>query len=236
MGHLARFLAQVQLQVHVGKVQMTESKVIAIARGFARTPRRVQHFDRLRVFPAQAVEVGDVVVGLRDQQRHVVLLANRARPLVGGEGARKIVEADQAHGHVAEHHGEALRVPVGHQSLVSSLVVRKGFFEAVLAVKNVAGIDFQARKAPGLVEPREDVSGAPPRGGGPVVLSHEDERLDGTAQGARCFLPVLKRLVDLNGPLVVRDGRPIVTARVERIGHGAEAERNGLFSAEPPGN
>ncbi len=97
------------------------------------------------------MEIGNVVISLRHEKRHVVLLAEGAGSLVGGQGARKIIQTDQADGHIAEDDSHSFGVLVWHQFCVSALVVRDGLFEPVLAVIDVADVDFQPGQAPRVV-------------------------------------------------------------------------------------
>src|SRR6266850_19709 len=134
--------------------------MIGISSVFAGAPGGVQRLDGAAVFSAQIVEIRDVVVRLRDEQRHIVLLAERTRSLIRRERTRKIVETDQADGHVAEEYSESLGVLVRHQTCIGALVVRDRFLEAVLTVIDIADIDFEPGQTPGIVQAFKYLAGA----------------------------------------------------------------------------
>ena len=93
MGHFAGFFAEVQLQVNVGQVQMAKRKVISVAGDLTGAPSSVERLNPATVLAAQVIQVSNVVIRLGHKQRHVVLLAKCAGSLVGGQSARKIVQA-----------------------------------------------------------------------------------------------------------------------------------------------
>src|ERR1700675_1782950 len=159
--------------------------MISVASGFAGAPRRIERLDGTAVLAAEVIEISNVVIRLRHQKRHVVLLAERTGSPVGGQGPRKIIQADQADRHIAEDHGDSLGVFVWHQFGVSALVMRDGLFETVLAVIDDPYFYFQACQAPGIIETRKNFSRtfcSPKR---LVVLTREDHRLDRAAQSPR---------------------------------------------------
>ena len=230
--HFARLLAQVQLEVDVGEVEVAKSEMIRIADGLAGAASRIERLDCAAVFPAQVVQVGNVVVGLRDQQGHAVLFADRAGSPVGGECPGKVVQADEADGHVAENHSHGLVVLVRRKALIGPLVMREGFLESILAVIDVADVDFEPRQAEGLIEPGENIP-RPVRGiEGAVIFAKKNQRLDGGAQRAGGLVPDAQRGINLKGLFVMLDGGAIVARDIESIGLGAEAEGNLLFASQ----
>ena len=88
-----------------------------------------------------------------------MLCAKGTSSLVSCQGARKVVQADQADRHVAEHDGNTFHIFVRNQALVGALVVSDGFLKPILAVVDIADIDFQSREAPLVIEAREYFSG-----------------------------------------------------------------------------
>jgi hypothetical protein len=212
---------------------MTESEMIGVAGDLTGTPRGKQHFDGPAVFAAEIVQVGDVVVGLIAQQRHAVALARFAGFLITLERAGKVIQADQAHRHVAKDDGDALGVFVRQQASVSALVVSDGFLETILAVKDVAEVDFKPRETPRVVETGEDFLGAVCRFEGFIVLTQQDERLDGTAQSARGLFLDLRRIVQFDGLFVMFDRRGVISAGVERISLGAQTQSQTFVAAQP---
>ncbi len=230
VSHFAGFLAEVQLQINVGEIQMAEREVIGIADGFAGAAGGVEGFDGVAVFAAKIVEIGDVVIRLGHEERHVVFVTEGAGTLVGGKGAGKIVEADEADGHVAEDDGDAFRIFVRHQFAVRVFVVRDGFFEPILAVVNVADVDFKAGEAPAIVKARENFAGALDGLKGLVVFADEDQGLNGTAQCAAHFLPGAQGFVDLKGAVVMLDGSAMISSGIKCVGHSAQGQSVGFLA------
>ncbi len=216
-GHFPGFFAQIQFEVNVRKIQIAKCLMVGVAGGLAGAPRRVELLDSDAVFAAEIMEVRDVVVGLRHQQRHAVLLAQLASLLVAIQRSGKIIQINQTHRQIAEDGGHCFAVFVGHQADVGALVVCDRFFEPVLAVIDVANVDFQPRQAPCIVEPRKDV----PRAFGslkrPVILAKEDQRLNRAAESSRRFILIVQFFVKLESLLVVFDGPGVVPACVQRV-------------------
>src|SRR5580700_1499189 len=79
VSHFAGFFAEVELEIDFGKIEVAESEVIGVAGDLAGAARGEKHFNGAAVFAAKIVEVGDVVVGLIAQERHVVADAEFAR-------------------------------------------------------------------------------------------------------------------------------------------------------------
>src|SRR5260370_12988864 len=211
---------------------MKYREVIGIASGFPGAPGGVECLDGAAVLAAKVVEIGNVVIRLGHEKRHVVLLAEGAGSLISGQGARKIIKTDQADCHVAEDNGDAFGVFVRHQFGVSALVVCDRFFEPVLAVIDVPDVDFQASQAPWIVQTRKYLPGAISGLKRPVVLAHEDHGLDGTAQSPRGFIPNAQRLVKPESLLMVLDGGPIIAGGIKSVRLGAQTKRQNLFPAQ----
>ena len=103
--------------------------------------------------------------------------------------------------------------------------MRDGFFKAVLAVIDVADVDFQARETVLVAQASEYFSGVFRGAKCLVVFPEQYQRLNGGAQSARSFLPVAQRFVQLEGLLVMRDRRTVVAGGIKRIGLRAQAKR-----------
>ena len=73
-----------------------------------------------------------------------VLFAEGPGAAMGRQGSREIVQADQAHRHVAQRHRDPFDVLVGQQLLVGLFVAAECLREAVLAVIDVSDGDLQA--------------------------------------------------------------------------------------------
>ncbi len=71
--------------------------MIGVTSSLAGAPRRIEHFDGLAIFAPEIVQVSDIVIGLRHQQWHAVLLAQLASLLIAIQRPRKIVQIDEAH-------------------------------------------------------------------------------------------------------------------------------------------
>src|SRR5215467_3919061 len=134
--------------------------MIGVSNSFTSTPCGIKGLDRAAVFAAEVIQISDVVIRLSDQQRHVMLSAKRTRPLISGQSPRKVVQTDQAHRHVAENDRDSLHILVSQHALVSTLIMSDGFLKAVLAVIDIADIDFQSCETPLVIETGEDFSGA----------------------------------------------------------------------------
>src|ERR1700674_1223488 len=206
--------------------------MISVASGFAGAPRRIERLDGTAILAAEVIEISNVVIRLRHEERHVVLRAERTGSPVGGQGPRKIIEADQGDRHIAEHDGDSLRIFVWHQFGVSALVMRDRLFEAVLAVIDVPDVYFQAGQAPWIVQTRKNfprtVRSLKPL----CVTNREDHRLDRTAQSPRGFVPNAQRLVKPDSLLMVLDGGVVIAGGIESVGLCAQAKRQSLFPAQ----
>jgi hypothetical protein len=169
---------------------------------------------------------------LGDEQRHVVLLAEPACALVAIERTGEIVQADKAHGHIAQDHGHVFPILMMVKSVAGALVVVHGFFEAILAMENISDVIFESGDAAGFAEALEDFAGAAGSFEGFIVFPKQNERLDGTAESARGFFPNAKSLVHLDSLFMMLDSGAIVSAGVESVGFGARAESDVFFAAQ----
>src|SRR6202521_1241049 len=206
--------------------------VIGVASDFTSAPRRIERLDGTAVLAAEVIEISNVVIRLRHEERHVALLAERAGSPVGGQGPRKIIQADQADSHIAEDDCDSLRVFVWHQFGVSALVVRDRLFETVLAVIDVSNVYFQTGQAPWIVQTRKNFSRTVRSLKRLVVLTREDHRLDRTAQSPRGFVPNAQRLVKPHSLLMVLDGGAVIAGGIESVCHCAQPKRQSLFPAQ----
>ena len=107
-----------------------------------------------------------------------------------------------------------------------------GFFEAVLAVEDVADVVVEVGDAPGFADTDEDFSRFFGGVEGAVVFAKQNERLDGAAEGASGFFQVAEGLVHFDSLLVMLDGGAIISAGVESVGLGASAEGDVFFAAQ----
>src|SRR5439155_24592448 len=123
---------------------MPRSAMVGVTAEFTGAASREEPFDGAAVFTAEIVEISDVVVGLVAKAGHVVLHTQGAGLAVTIQGARKIVEADETHGHVVEGDGHVLPGFVGGKGMIGALVIVQGLVEAILAVKNVANVIVEA--------------------------------------------------------------------------------------------
>src|SRR5277367_2932796 len=206
--------------------------MIGVVGYFAGATRSEEHFYRATVFAAEIVEIRDVVVGLIAKKGHVVANAEFTGSAIAIERLGKIVQADEAHGHVVEGDGGALPIFVMGERFVGTLVVEHGFFETVLAVEDVADVVVETGDAAGFADLREDFSRAFGRFESAVVFAEQDQRLDGTAEGAGCFFPIAEGLVPFDGLFVMLDGGAIVSAGVESVCFGAGAEGEVFFASQ----
>ena len=107
-----------------------------------------------------------------------------------------------------------------------------GFFEAVLAVKDVADVVVEIGDASGLADTDEDFSRLFGGFESAIVLAEQNERLDGAAEGASGFFQIAESFVHFDGLFVMLDGGAIVSAGVESVGFGARAEGDVFFAAQ----
>ena len=107
------------------------------------------------------------------------------------------------------------------KSVVGSVVVENGFFEAILAMEDISDVVFESGDAAGFAQALEDFAGAIGSFEGFIVFPKQNERLDGTAESARGLFFDVQGFVEYDGLFVVFDGGGAVTAGVEGVGFGA---------------
>src|SRR5580692_9008135 len=149
-GHFPGFLTQGQLEINLRKVHVTECHVIRIAVDFASPAGGQEHLNSPAVLASEVVQVSNVVISLVAQEGHAVSLAQISRLLITIQRSGEIIQADEAHRHVVEANGDSFPLPMFGKCLVGPFVVRESFLEAVLAMKYVAHVVFQARHSQGL--------------------------------------------------------------------------------------
>ena len=134
--------------------------VEAVVQGRAALARRAVHLDGAGIFAAQVVQIGDVVIGLRHQQRHFVAVAIGARPRdrfrgprgnrMSGSGRWPCCAGQSPRTDVVQFPAHRQGAPVALQGLV----------EAVHAVQHVAHGDIQAGQVAALAQAGKDRLGA----------------------------------------------------------------------------
>src|ERR1700691_3177548 len=107
----------------------------------------MQHLDGASILASQKIEIRDVVIGIRDQNRHASLRALLAGNAVKFQSFRKVVQADIAKGKIAENRGQRLPIVMLQQFLVGTLVKCERLGEAIASVVDVAKVDFEPRQA-----------------------------------------------------------------------------------------
>ena len=152
--------------------------------------------------------------------------------LVTIKRAGKIIQADQAHGHVVQRDGDSFPLFMFRECLVRPFVMREGVLEAVLAMKNVAHVVFEACHSQGLPEILEDLPRLIGRLERTLVFANEDRRLNGMAQGAGRLHALAKRFKQLEGSFVVLEGKAVFSAGVEGVRFGPEGKRQVFLAPE----
>ncbi len=216
------FAVQIQLEIKFGKIQIAQSQLIRVG-GLLRADRSLaQHLDGAPEFTAQKIQVRDVVVGIRDQDRHAFLLTVLASLAMEIESLGEIVQADAAEREVAERSGNALRVVMLDQFLVGTLVEFHCLGKAVLPVIDISDIDFQPRQPSDVALFLEDRSRTFARRECVVVAPQQEQRLDRSAQRA-CQFGLISRLLEQCDRLLVQlDRRGVVVERIQGVGLGAQ--------------
>src|SRR5216683_2424805 len=193
---------------------MAECEMISIAGYLAGAASSKKHFDGAAVFAAEVVQVGDVVIGLIAQQRHSIAFTQIPRFLVAIQRPRKIVQADEAHGHVMEGDGNAFPILILGESFIGDLVVRDGLLEAILTMKDVAYIVLENGNSPRLAECREDFARSLGGREGAVVFAQENQRLDRAVERAGRFLLISQCFIDFYGLFVMLDRGTVLATSV----------------------
>ena len=151
-----------------------------------------------------------------------MLHAHFARALIGRQSARKIIQRDQAHGHVVERHRQPFRIAKGQQHFVRALVARQALLETVLPVVNIPDVDLDMRPALVVAQRAKDFLRRFGRGKRLIVFSEQNERLDGGNQRARFFFRIADLAKNLQSFLVEVQRLLIVAEHVKRIGFRAQ--------------
>jgi len=103
--------------------------------------------------------------------------------------------------------------------------VRDRFLESILAVIDVANIDFQTGEAPRVIQARKISPGAFRGLKRHVVLTSENHRLDRAAQSYRSFVPIAQRFVKAKRLLMVLDGGAIIARGIQSVGFCSQGKR-----------
>ena len=184
LGGLGCFFTEVQFQVDFREVEVTEGVMVGIAHFFADLASGPQHFDAPVVFSPEIEQISDVVVRLRNGERHIVFLAKGACALVSGKSSVEIIKTDEANRDVMQGSCNSFEVLVGQQALQRALVAGERLGKTVLTVENVSNIDLQARQSQGFSAALEDLS-CPIRSSiAALIVSQQDERLNRRAECA----------------------------------------------------
>src|SRR5205814_1288154 len=135
-----------------------------------------EHLDRLTVFTAQIVEVSDVVVGLRHQQRHLVGGAEPARVLISRERLAELIKTYVADSKIAEDYSQSFGILAALKLTIRALIVLEGVGKSVLTIEDVAYVDIKAGETPSVPLLGENLPG-PTRGSKrALVFSQEHQR------------------------------------------------------------
>ena len=130
--------------------------MVSIANLIAAQSCGAQHVNCAAILTAQKVEIGDVVICLRDEQRHAVLLAMLARMLMGLKRFVKMPETDEANRKIAEHRRDAFAVSVLDHAIVSTAVTCQRICEPVLTMDHIPSIDLETRQPQFVAKLHED--------------------------------------------------------------------------------
>ena len=101
-------LMQVKFEVKLRFIEIAECSVIGIACLFAPLPCRFVHLNCDGVFAAEIMEIRNVVVGLGDEDAHIVALTMTSGLDIDVQRAGELIEADVANGNVPECDGDVL--------------------------------------------------------------------------------------------------------------------------------
>ncbi len=107
-----------------------------------------------------------------------------------------------------------------------------GFIKAILPVEDVAEINIETLETPRIVVAGKYLPGPIRSLERLIVLTEQDQRLDGTAQSSRGLFLVLHEVVQFDGFFVVFDGGTVVSAGVKGVGLCPQAESQTFFVAQ----
>src|SRR6185437_5245385 len=153
--------------------------------------------------------------------------AHFARTLVSAESARKIIQGNEADGHGVKLNGEAFGVTKRQNRFEGTSVACETLFKAILTVINIRNVDFEVAEALLVAQTFEDFPGGLCGVEGAVILSEQNERLNGRNQRA-CFFLCVADLLEYFERLGVEVQCLLVVANhVERVCLGTQttAER-----------
>ena len=184
--------AQVELQVHLGFVQVAQRLVVRVAQLMAQHARVTVDVDRSQVIPAQVIQVCDVVIGGRRHARQPGVLAALPRLVVGVQRLLEAPHADLHRGHVGDHRGHVPRVADPAQLLPRRLVGLQRLHVAVLAEQHVAAVAVQPRQPQRVALLAEHLFRRAAPLLGPGILSEVDQRLQ-RARHRQCQLQPVAR-------------------------------------------
>src|SRR5882724_10282187 len=162
--------------------------VVSVADLFRIEASSPHHRDRPAVLPAQVIQIRNVVVGLRYEQRHAVLFAKLARLLIRIERARKLIEADVACGHIAENRRNSLWILLRRQPLVRAFIARQCLSKPVLPEMDIAYVDLETGEPPGVALGGKNLARPVARRKSTAVFAHQKQRLDRAAQRPSQFV------------------------------------------------
>ena len=215
------FLAQVQLEVHFRLVQVAQPLVIGVPQRVAVLARGAIELDGAGVLASQVIQIGDVVIGMGHQQRHVVALRVGPHFVIRLQRLVELVQADLAGGHVLQRDGHVLGlVADAGKRRVGALVPFQGLFKAVLTVENVAHVGVQPRQPEVVAVFEKNVSGSLRAGERFVIPAQVNQGLERTADGAAHVEFHAQALVDGQSRLVVLARRFVLAFEVEDVSHG----------------
>ena len=152
--------------------------MVGVARFFTGLARLPQDFNRPPIISPQIMEISNVVLGLRHRQRQVLFLCEPPGLFIGAQGAFVVIQHDQAYRHVVKDSNDGFCIFAGKQLGTGPLVALQGFAEAVLAMKDVSYVDFQACQANIVAGASEDLSRPLRRRMCPLIFAQQDQRLD----------------------------------------------------------
>ena len=159
-SQLPSFRVQVQVEINFRQVQIAQRQLVTVFCLFCARGGIAKHLDGTAKLSPQKIQIGDVVVGIRDQDRHAFLLAVLARDPVELQCLGKIIQADIAQRQVAEHSRQTFGIIVPQQFLVGAPVKLHRFGEPILPVVDVPNINFQPCHATGVALLQEDLARA----------------------------------------------------------------------------
>ena len=149
---LGGFFNERELEVDLGLIEIAEAGVIAIAILLVNFTSRAKKIERRGVIAAKVMKKGDVVIGLRRQQRHFVPGAKLAHAVIGFQGTFEIVECDQADGHIMQRHADAFHIAMRKELSIRAFVDGQRLPVTTLAMINVGQVDIDACDAPRFIE------------------------------------------------------------------------------------